>query len=83
MKPTAILKGILGLAIIYLVCLPICSIAKAVETNKSHTELRRKVEFSPTGKVRLISPNEKEFVDGYFNIESGECLAKQRGLLKV
>src|SRR3954467_15648929 len=99
MKMSYILKGLLGIVLIYLVCLPICAIGKTIEINNSSAELSqsfevektseivagfkpKKVEFSPTCKARLISPDEKQFIDGYFSIDSGKHLATQRGLIK-
>lgn len=78
MKPTTILKGLVGLALIYLVCLPICVVGSVAETSLN----RKRVEFSPTVKGRVISPNRDKFIDGYFN-DSGELIARQSGRLYV
>ena len=77
MKIKILAKGLLGLALIYLVCLPICAIGSVAEASLN----RKRVEFSPTVKGRVISPNGDEFIDGYFNEDSGELIARQSGRL--
>jgi hypothetical protein len=77
MKFTTILKGFLGLALIYLVCVPIVSLGQVIEANKNNSELK-KVEFNPVVRGRVTSWENEKFIDGYYSLESKKCLAIKR-----
>lgn len=60
MKKSTILKGIIGLALIYLVCLPICAIGKVIEVNSSNTEISQKIEIEKASQVIDLSKKKKQ-----------------------
>lgn len=87
MKPTTILKGILGLALIYCVCLPILAIGKVVENKPIEVNQTKTVKFSSVERLRFLPPEKDNigrnvFIDGYFNTKNGKLLEKNEGLLE-